>query len=119
MPVFGLQIAISIFPKDLEINTSRHGKIVGGVKESVREDMVSKAVKLQDFLMANVMTEVSQIMIEIVQKRPEDPLMMMADRLDEIAAERERVARDKAEKRFYDLLARAEAGEIMYEDGKW
>ena len=71
--------------------------------------MVSKAVKLQDFLLGKRDDRGVEIMVEIVQKRPEDPLMM-ADRLDEIAAEG-RVARDKAEKRFYDLLARAEVGD--------
>ena len=53
-----------------------------------------------------------------MQKRPEDPLMMLADRLDEVAAERERVAREKAEIKFKDLLARAEAGETVYADDK-
>ena len=93
-------------------------KIVEEAKESTREGLVTKAVELQDYLLENIMTELSQCMVEIVQKRPEDPLMMLADRLEEVAAERERVAKEKAEKRFKDLLAKAEAGEVIYADEK-
>lgn len=93
-------------------------KIVDEAKESAREGLVSKAVELQDYLLENVMSELSKCMVEIVQNQPEDPLMMLADRLEEVAAERERVAKEKAEIKFKDLLAKAEAGETVYAEDK-
>ena len=87
-------------------------KIVEGAKESTREGIVEKAVELQDYLLANVMTELSECMVEIVRTRPEDPISFLADRLEAIGKERERVAEEKARKKFDELLLVAEGGEL-------
>ena len=72
---------------------------------------MEKASQLENFLLANVMTELSEIMVEIVRTRPEDPIMFLADRLIAIGEERERVAEEKARKKFDELLLLAEGGE--------
>lgn len=87
-------------------------KIVGGAKEHVREGLVEKATELQNYLLANVMTELSACMVEIIRTRPEDPILYLADRLEAIGAERERVAEEKARKKFDQLLLVAEGGEL-------
>ena len=90
--------------------------IVNTAKETTREGLVTKAVELQDYLLENLMSELAKAMIDITQNKPDDPLMALANHLEKVGMEQEEEARKKAEVRFYELLAKSEAGETTFDE---
>ena len=61
-------------------------------------------MQLQAFLASTVLPQLSGGMVRILREQPEDPILFLAQQLQQHSAHQHRQAEDKARARFLELL---------------
>lgn len=82
---------------------------IKNLKDEEKEFLFKSCDELQEYLVANILPQITQVMVEIARNRPEDPIAYMAGRLKMQADEVQSAAETEAHTNFYKILAQAEA----------